>query len=162
MSSIYRNGIRYGNTSSIAQNVIYDNTESNLEAENMQEAVDELNSKLPKVLWENPNPSAEFAGQEITLNSDDYDYLEIECAIANSAPSFTVCMRAPKGNSTGCERVASQKISSTVYLVSRNRDFIYVDNTHLTVGNAYLSYSNVNTIRNDYMIPTKIYGGKFA
>ena len=29
-----------------------------------------------KILWTNPNPNADFANQEITLSSDDYDVLE--------------------------------------------------------------------------------------
>ena len=36
-----------------------------------------LNSKLPKILWTNPNPGVSFAAQDVVLNSTDYDYLEI-------------------------------------------------------------------------------------
>ena len=47
MGKIMRNGKKYsGASSSMAENIIYDNTESGLEANDVQGAVDELNTSI--------------------------------------------------------------------------------------------------------------------
>ena len=53
MPMIIKNGKRYCSTGGEAENVVYNNTESGLEATNMQDAIDELNSNLYKLDFDN-------------------------------------------------------------------------------------------------------------
>ena len=46
MPMIIKNNVRYCSTGGDAENIVYDNAESGMEATNMQDAIDELNSNL--------------------------------------------------------------------------------------------------------------------
>ena len=46
MPMIIKNNVRYCSTGGDAENIVYDNAESGMEATNMQDAIDELNSNI--------------------------------------------------------------------------------------------------------------------
>lgn len=46
MPMIIKNNVRYCSTGGDAENIVYDNAESGMEATNMQDAIDELNSNF--------------------------------------------------------------------------------------------------------------------
>jgi hypothetical protein len=77
MGKIMRNGNKYSSASpNNAQSVVYDNTDSGLEAENTKEAIDELNknliytsSKEYSITITNTNTSNELSYDEIIPNN---------------------------------------------------------------------------------------------
>lgn len=60
-----------------AKEVIFDNTGTTLQSTNAEDAIKEVNSNLPHVLWTNPNPTATFAPQTIAINLTNYDAVDI-------------------------------------------------------------------------------------
>lgn len=50
MTMIIKGGKRYCSSSNLAEDIIYDNENSGLEATDIQGAIDELNSKLGEIL----------------------------------------------------------------------------------------------------------------
>lgn len=56
-----------------AKDLIFNNTKSGMRATNVQEAIDELKDCMGmELLWQNPNPTSEFAGQTITFDMSKY------------------------------------------------------------------------------------------
>ena len=48
---------------------------TNLETSDKSSIVNSINSLTPKILWTNPSPTSNFASQNITLSSSNYDML---------------------------------------------------------------------------------------
>ena len=100
-------------------------------------------------LWENPDPTAEFAAQDITLASDDYDLLLI--IVKHSyGTNYNYSAIINKGTSG---RLIS---SGGDPVVIRHRDFMYSTNTKYAVSMGYEGNSGTNAL----MIPLVIYGIK--
>lgn len=97
------------------------------------------------LLWENPSPSANFAEQDISLSSGDYDLLLI-VANANGAwgTKFDACNVCKKGR------------NAYVYLLTYSRQFTYVSDTKI---HASVGYNNNSELANA-CIPVAIYGIK--
>lgn len=178
-----------------AETTTYDNTTSGLDAENVQDAIDELSedlthktmsgtsaefdaikddSSIPngssfditddyeenkcKLLWENPNPSATFAPQNINLNSDKYDLLLFIYKYDNNS-SECYSTTIPKGNNVRFD--ANIAISSGNYAVIRNRKLVCTNATQYSVEEAYSQNTNgARSTNNNALIPYKIYGIK--
>lgn len=98
-----------------------------------------------KVLWENSSPTSSFAAQNITLNSDEYDFYEI---IFNQVTSVDYYMSSgiiPKGHGT---RLTAMFVANGG-VGGRTRIVDYADDTTLAVQVGRLVSTGQTTITND-------------
>ena len=109
-------------------------------------------------LWENPSPTSSFAAQNVTLSSDDYDYLIAVCNATTSGRTISTLIK--KGTS-GTVVLATCRGAGATYTTIYNRDFERIDNTHYAVGSAYAQNSNgTREEDNAKLIPITFYGIK--
>lgn len=123
-------------------------------------ALEEARKSELQLLWTNPAPTVAFAGQTIPLDLADYDYVEIyyceNLERANYNNGMTLL-----GHSTrlfdfymGTSVTALYSRVATV----NTTGVTFEDATYGRLGASTYSRSTDNS----YMIPEKIYGGKFA
>jgi hypothetical protein len=92
----------------------------------------QTNNLKGKILWTNPNPLNEFAAQTITLNSDDYDVIEVfYCSNVLSSAKTYEFKRSLKGYNI--------TLSTIVNNVNTYRTITYNNAKSLTVN---IGYSN--------------------
>jgi hypothetical protein len=103
-----------------------------------------------KTLWENSNPTSDFAAQTITLSTADYDYYILIWCVNNENKNYKTNISL-KGK--GCW-LDWAYFSNGVQLATR--EVSYVNDTTLS----FLSPSTNGTTRNDRCIPIKIIGIK--
>ena len=104
-----------------------------------------------KLLWQNPNPSIDFAAQTVTLNSSDYDFILAIFATATNG-THTVSAIFPKGYGSAFSFGAV--LSGAIQI--RGRNITYISPTSIQFGDA-----NVNgTVNNTYCCPLYLYGFK--
>lgn len=112
----------------------------------------------PTILWSNPEPSANFAGQDITLSSNDYDFLEFYFVDG----SHSYCFKVPKGY--GFKATVLIGEGANTHLGFRYRIITYTDDTHYAVGNGYIkvvSKTNPETDTYDHIVrPLYVIGYK--
>lgn len=123
----------------------------------------EINNIKGKILWTNPNPTSSFERQDITLNSSDYDMLEIFYVEENANGSLTInSVRTLKGFNTTLPFFKQTDAESLTGFVG-NRKIYYTNDTTLSVQNAtgywFRTYSQMFTY-NDSAVPVKIIGYK--
>ena len=122
-----------------------------------------LSESMGVLLWENSNLTADFAQQNITLPSADYDYLKIFWV---SLSGCCHCEEVLKGYSTALSfsYAAGNSPNRSHFLIyrtiTRNSD------TSFSVTDSILSMSSINaeytkTTNNSLNKPYKIYGCKF-
>lgn len=108
------------------------------------------------LLWENSNPGAEFAAQDITLASDDYDFLLLICRFSTTYDrelSFIVEKGKNEFINTGS--------TGSGGAIGIWRDFNRVNDTKYSVSNAYYAMGATAQTNNDTnLIPQRIYGFK--
>lgn len=138
-----------------------DNTENfvNEEIENLT-----TKTSITK-LWENSSPNVSFSEQDITLSSDDYDYLIWFCIYYTGISEVRlVSYIALKGyglyiNASGDYTPNSSQyyVASFIREINRNSD------TSFSVGNCYVRYGNSTNrpTQNVTLVPLAVYGGKF-
>lgn len=97
-------------------------------------------------LWENPNPSQTFAGQNVDLSSADYDFLLVVANISTTS-TYQLSTIFEKGTNTQIVR----STSGTQY-----RNLEYVSNTRYLFSDAKANDTTNNTL----IIPRVIYGIK--
>ena len=101
-------------------------------------------------LWENPDPTQSFAAQNITLSSDDYDFLLGMCNTGQTTTLMISCI-AKKGSGLSFTRTDTYNGVCNIW-----RNISYVDDTHLSVTNCMYNAAADNT----KVIPVVIYGIK--
>lgn len=105
------------------------------------------------ILWQNSNPTADFAAQTITLNSSDYDMLEIFYrSNAVGGTYFGGNRKILKGYGT---QLDWNSISSTNRW---SRRMTLVSDTAFSVGDSHLV--NTGDLTNDQCVPLYIIGYK--
>lgn len=104
---------------------------------------EEFYDKQIKALWTNSSPKSNFAPQNISLNSSNYDYLIINF-ISNTTEGEGSSVIIKKGQSV------------TTRFLTYSRKFTYVDDKTYSVADAYLESS----IRNWLNVPIEIIGVK--
>ena len=113
------------------------------------ENVNVINNLKGTVLWTNPKPTNEFAAQDVTLNSGDYEILEIwfRTALSDGYVKATKCY---KGIGTMLDYVmpANARVGG--------RAVGYTDDTTLGFVDAYYN----GTVNNTACIPLYIIGYK--
>ena len=149
-----------------AEDVSYDNTESELTATNVQDAIDEVNTSLTELqgelLWTNQNPTSSFASQTILDSSiSDYDYLDVSfLGNANGVGTAQI---------THWQIYISDKVS-VAYKVGGynsvaqtwNRNFS-ITSSGLNFGNCSMTQSGTGTeTQNTSLIPYQVRGFKIS
>lgn len=116
-----------------------------------------VSTEFLKTLWVNPSPNSAFAAQNITLASDDYDYLLVSSKCHFGA-SIIVSFIAPKGHDILTYYVST---SSGTALNDFERLLTHTSDTNFSVAEcAYQPSGSARSTNNDYMIPLAIYGFK--
>lgn len=102
-----------------------------------------------KLLWENPDPTASFTSQTITLSSDNYDFLLVTavCSTTNGAEASPLIL---KKNSKGILNYAT----ATSPAAASNRTITCTSDSQLSVDSAWNAGSVVNT----ELVPIAVYG----
>lgn len=114
--------------------------------------------ELLKTLWENPNPTAEFAAQNITLASDDYDFLIV---LYNPMIGINVYLRATAIISKGAHTILSYTFANDDSVGCANRWFVYVNDTTYSADVGYGENSgSTRSQTNGACVPVAIYGIK--
>lgn len=114
-----------------------------------------VNSNLgtePTLLWENPNPSAVFAAQTISLDLSEYEGVIVEYKILYSVNQYgrTYVKKNESFISLGGVVTSGSNYEPKGRKVSANNDGVIFDG----------GVSAANTTNNGAIIPTKIYGVK--
>lgn len=108
-------------------------------------------------LWENPNPATAFAAQNITLASDDYDFLLIVYRHSTGFNGYKSVIE-PKNVSTMWLDVSDNSGNGSISIVrtaTKNSDTSYA------FASAYYSIgTSASTEDNTFIIPQVIYGIK--
>ena len=119
-------------------------------------------STTPTVLWTNPNPNNNFSASQITLSSEDYDFLEIyyyEWSGDSYSWKDLKCVKAIKGYNTVLEAIISR--DGKGYIGARR--VRYTNATTLQVDTCYsliLDSAFQTTSVDAFCIPVKILGYK--
>lgn len=126
----------------------------------------EINGKAVNfgtILWENSDPSSNFASQNVALNSDDYDTYEVY-AITGIGNTQLVMYKGLKGYGGMLEYLSELNEGYAQYTGFRQRIFRYVDDTHLSFENALqrinTNQSTTPEVDNSKIIPIYIIGYK--
>ena len=123
------------------QNILNDNVTNNFQSKGT-------------VLWTNPNPNSSFAGQTITLSSDDYDMLlfiyRTDLTITNCHSELII-----KGYGGQLDF-----FSTAVENRRWARRFAWVSNTQFTFQDAWYFDGNSSNQQNNSLIPLYVVGYK--
>lgn len=121
-----------------------------------QRAVNEEFIKVKgKILWTNPNPMSEFASQTITLNSNDYDYLEfIFKSDYDDSTKAIISGRTIKGYGV---RTSYTSITSFKFW---SRQINYNSETNYDIDDCMVITSNSSSVSNKNLIPLYVIGYK--
>lgn len=108
-----------------------------------------------QILWTNPNPMSEFASQTITLNSNNYDYLEfIFKSDYNDSTKAIISGRAIKGYGI---RASYTSITSFKFW---SRQINYNNETNYNIGDCMVITSSSGSVSNANLIPLYVIGYK--
>lgn len=114
-----------------------------------------LSNITGNILWTNPNPTADFSAQNITLSSDDYDMLEFFWR-NDVAGNRAFSTRTLKGYN-----VQSDMYSTVVPTRAWRRRADFVSNTSYSVGNCIrMEYNQTAYNDNAYCVPLYVVGYK--
>lgn len=105
------------------------------------------------VLWENSNPTSNFAGQTINLNTDNYSYYEIIWRLTTNSYQYKNTGKTPKSTYAYLDYVGGAGT-----LLGFKRDITAVTDTSITFADAYRI--NTNEVENGRCVPIKIIGYK--
>ena len=120
-------------------------------ATSAQTAVNGILEKADAVAWTNPNPNSDFAPGNITLDSDDYDELEIYYDIDHtSSPRKMQSVKILKGESCRIFTVSGAQLKYWT------RDINYTNATTLSVDNCIAMTTTGGTNANNMLIPIEI------
>lgn len=117
-----------------------------------------LSATLMTKLWENPDPTSAFAAQNITLSSDDYDFLLFLSKNYYGGAEYDLNTIVRKGTDA---MVYYANAQNNGILVARR----YIARTNDTVYSAQDAYTEQGsatspTLNNQFIIPIAIYGIK--
>ena len=114
------------------------------------------------LLWENSVPTNLFVEQTVTLSSDDYDYLEIYYTILRPGTSGSSGGNMMKSEKMlkGFDTVLMHVTGSDHAVYNLARVVTIISDTEIEFGSTTSSNTAIQTL-DAYIIPRKIYGGKF-
>lgn len=138
-----------------------DSSEKSVANKVVKSYVDNIFNKLKSIfLWENTALTSEFAEQNITLNSNDYDFYEIIYAKTISSSITFSSGKIMKGKETVINVVAGEEEQS--YLQFQWRKIVPKNEITLSISDCTCKTVNVNTNakENKNCIPLAIIGYK--
>lgn len=116
-----------------------------------------LNAKMAGiVLWENPSPNVNFAAQDVTLSSDNYDVLEIYYKQQATSTNTLFSVRVLKGYDTRLSLPSGGSTGATNLI----RGMTSKSATVYNIGNCTNYSPGSSSTNNVYVIPVKIIGYK--
>lgn len=110
--------------------------------------IDNTNKEWP-VLWENANPSSNFAAQTVTVDLSDWSWIAVGAAVGTTGTSEMITL-VRNGTST---TISLPNVGSTQYFYKRS---ITVSPTGVTFSTGYRN--TTGTTGTSYCIPLRIYG----
>ena len=134
-------------------------------------AVTDLNSALPKLLWENSEASgtgnlSEFSSQKVSLDTTQYDIFMIEtCRIDRNMCQCHIVFKSTLSSGTSI-LCLSRGINQDGYLTANYCRELTFQSNGITFTSAYVGHAGGNTTsegfaqNNSYLIPIRIYGIK--
>lgn len=119
-----------------------------------QEAMDAKQERLT-LLWTNSTPSSAFAAQTLSIDLTDYDYVHVFAYSDTGSTRLQDAGITVKDAGTGMLRVGpgSASVQSPIYA----RSISAISNSGIEFSSGY---SNA-TAGTSYLIPARIYGGKW-
>lgn len=154
---VYVNGALYQVIASISQGSSF-TIGTNIQATTIGSAIGNRTGhiELFQTLWENPNPSASFGAQQITLTSSDYDFLLwIYGTGSASVQTSVICA---KGENVA---LSSALTNSTYGTTNIQRTATRTSDTTYSIGDGYLGRpQNAHTTDNTVCKPLIVYGFK--
>lgn len=143
-------------TSGTPDTEMSDTSHNTVENKVIKEYVDNnTNSLKPTLLWTNPNPNADFAAQNITLSSSDYDYYEVVFR-TNLTGNLCFSTKALKGYGTQLS-FNSAAISARHWV----RRILYTNDTTLS-SQECAKLDDAYTADNGQCVPLLIIGYKYS
>lgn len=168
MPMIIKNGRKYCTSSTLADDVIYDNRNSGLKAGTVGAAIDELAingvgsgsgggitveaGTSHTLLWENTDLTVDFAPQTIALDLSEYDAVDIAYAWARTDVDLIYYSRALIGTRSMLSKIHNHRVVRPFTVSTTGIEF--GEGSSAAVG-AQCSTNNGTAI------PWKIYGVKF-
>lgn len=114
-----------------------------------------INAEYMTLLWENPNTSASFVAQTVTLNSADYDFL---FAVVAYSGNYYMVFMTQKGKNMQFSIAATTSGSAVTVFY---RVGTYVSDTSYSFNDCTTQNSGATrTVNNALMVPVAIYGIK--
>ena len=107
----------------------------------------------PVLLWTNSNPTAEFAAQTVSLDLTDYAGVLVEFNSANDQSILATRSYLSKSDIINKDHFGAGHLGGNAGGVGRN---YYINDSGVVFTAAYY----LNSVSNNAMIPTKIYGVK--
>lgn len=131
--------------------------EPEIYTKNNGEVYEKFVQKNSKLLWKNANPTNDFAPQAITLNTDDYENLEIYYKQGENS-SMVMSSKTLKGYGTrlSLSSVNSSFTGGATYQRTAN----YINDTTYNIGNCSVQQGNNVATDNSAIIPILILGYK--
>ena len=118
-----------------------------------------INAEYMTLLWENPNTTASFPSQTITLNSADYDFLLTIYSISTAYGTAQMADTIVKKGDNLVMTALSATTSANVQVALRTG--LYVSDTSYTITDGYFqTQGSARTTNNNYCVPIAIYGIK--
>lgn len=140
-----RTNLQFGSGLGVTDDAVNDATVVELTSES-------VHANMYVKLWENPNPSASFVAQDITLASDDYDFtFWVYAPYSGRIDSKTI----PKGASALLDQTTGYRGNENI----RIRGINYVSDTKYSIEDGKLGQAT-ETTANNICIPLVIYGFK--
>lgn len=124
---------------------------------------DELNivsTVTMELLWENEEPTSEFAAQTISLNLTGYDFVDVYFAKASNDPKNWICHRMSIGYEGDPFHMSHIQNTSRASVISSRHTVVTTEGVEF--GDGFYKYTSSNTggTESVSMIPQRIYGIK--
>ena len=132
-------------------------TDKKIYVRNSNDVYEEFVNKVDNILWTNPDPTSEFAGQTITLNDDlsNYSYYEIIYKSSSAGINTSSTGKVKVGYLTALSYL-NQYIWKREVSSAYGKNIIFLDCIY------YTNYGNyTTTVANTVLIPLEVIGYKY-
>lgn len=116
----------------------------------VQAAIDKATWTL---LWTNPNPSADFGSQTVSVDLTAYSFVVIELSQASTSAGTQIYTNIAK-----VDGLTHMMIGNASGKVTRRIVTVSTTGVSFARGESWETYASLTTTHNDYMIPISIYG----
>jgi len=159
---LYENGKAIGGEGhpTNASDITFDNSNTDLVSENVENAIKEVNAKTSGLTrmtigWTNPSPTASFVAQTITLSDNDYDALEVDTAyVSGGSQSVYTTSKLKKNGKTELQLMSASGTNLQYFF----RAFTDDGNGHvqITNGRRIMQGSSTQYDADNALVPQEI------